>query len=161
MEEPKLIVQVTAKRPTVMLDEYGLHMTGGGSGPFYGIRSNSEPLTLRFLLGVMNSKLFGIIIRAQSTDLRGGYIKFSKQYIETAAFPVIDYTNPADVEKHDRMVSLVDRMLDLVPKRRSENNPQVAAQLDMQITATDRQIDRLVYELYGLTEEEIALVEGV
>jgi hypothetical protein len=29
-----------------------------------------------------------------------------------------------------------------------------------QIDATDRQIDRLVYELYGLTEEEIAVVEG-
>jgi hypothetical protein len=28
------------------------------------------------------------------------------------------------------------------------------------IEATDREIDRLVYELYGLTEEEIAPVEG-
>lgn len=32
--------------------------------------------------------------------------------------------------------------------------------LQGQITATDRQIDRLVYELYGLTVEEINLVEG-
>ena len=30
-----------------------------------------------------------------------------------------------------------------------------------QIEATDRQIDALVYELYGLTEEEIGVVEGV
>ncbi len=51
-------------------------------------------------------------------------------------------------------------MLTLVPKRRAEANPQAAAQLDAQIAATDRQIDRLVYDLYGLTEEEIALVEG-
>ena len=29
-----------------------------------------------------------------------------------------------------------------------------------QIDATDRQIDKLVYELYGLTPEEIAIVEG-
>ena len=29
-----------------------------------------------------------------------------------------------------------------------------------QIDATDKQIDELVYELYGLTEEEIKLVEG-
>jgi hypothetical protein len=28
------------------------------------------------------------------------------------------------------------------------------------ITATDAEIDRLVYELYGLTEEEIKIVEG-
>jgi hypothetical protein len=30
----------------------------------------------------------------------------------------------------------------------------------VQIAATDRQIDRPVYELYGLTEAEIAIVEG-
>jgi hypothetical protein len=32
--------------------------------------------------------------------------------------------------------------------------------LERQIEATDRQIDKLVYELYGLTEEEIAVVES-
>jgi len=32
--------------------------------------------------------------------------------------------------------------------------------LQAHIAATDRQIDRLVYELYGLTEEEIGIVEG-
>lgn len=47
-------------------------------------------------------------------------------------------------------------MLALVPKRRAEANPQAAAQPAAQIAGTDR----LVYDLYGLTEEEIALVEG-
>ena len=32
--------------------------------------------------------------------------------------------------------------------------------LQGQIDATDRRIDRLVYDLYGLTEEEIRIVEG-
>ena len=32
--------------------------------------------------------------------------------------------------------------------------------IEQQIKATDRQIDQLVYELYELTEEEIAIVEG-
>jgi len=32
--------------------------------------------------------------------------------------------------------------------------------LERQIAAKDRQIDALVYELYGLTEEEVAIVEG-
>jgi len=32
--------------------------------------------------------------------------------------------------------------------------------IQRQIEATEREIDRLVYELYGLTEEEIAIVEG-
>ena len=34
------------------------------------------------------------------------------------------------------------------------------APLQNAVTATDQQIDQLVYELYGLTEDEIKLVEG-
>ena len=35
------------------------------------------------------------------------------------------------------------------------------AALEQEIADTDQAIDRLVYDLYGLTEEEIAIVEGV
>ena len=38
--------------------------------------------------------------------------------------------------------------------------PQEQTALTRQIAATDNQIDRLVYDLYGLTEEEISIVEG-
>lgn len=41
----------------------------------------------------------------------------------------------------------------------AEANPQVKTMLQRQIEATDRPIDRLVYALYGLTEEEIGIVE--
>ncbi len=61
---------------------------------------------------------------------------------------------------HDKMVTLVERMLDLNKKKAAEKNPNILKQLETQITTTDRQIDRLVYELYGLTEEEVAIVEG-
>ena len=57
-----------------------------------------------------------------------------------------------------KMVSLVECMLEL--HKRSPNTPQEVKALQREIQATDDQIDRLVYELYGLTEEEIRIVEG-
>lgn len=57
------------------------------------------------------------------------------------------------------MVALVERMLDLHKRLAAEQVPHVRAALERQIEATDRQIDALVYELYGLTDEEIAVVE--
>lgn len=51
-------------------------------------------------------------------------------------------------------------MLDLNKRLAAEQNPQMKTILQRQIATTDGQIDRLVYELYGLTEEEIAIVEG-
>ena len=56
------------------------------------------------------------------------------------------------------MISLVDLMLDL--NKRTPATPQEQESLQRQIAATDRQIDQLVYQLYGLTEEEIRIVEG-
>ena len=77
-------------------------------------------------------------------------------------FPVrtIDFTDPADVARHDRMVALVTQMLDLHKRLAAEGVPHEKAALQRRIEMTDRQIDRLVYELYGLTAEEIAVVEG-
>ena len=50
-------------------------------------------------------------------------------------------------------------MLTLVPKLRAETTPAKRAVLENAVQSTDDQIDQLVYELYGLTEEEIRLVE--
>jgi len=58
------------------------------------------------------------------------------------------------------MVELVDKMLALVPKLRVAKDERERAALQNAVDATDRQIDQLVYELYGLTPAEIALVEG-
>ena len=60
---------------------------------------------------------------------------------------------------HDRMVSLVRRMLDLNKKLPKAKTPHAKELIDREIAATDRRIDKLVYELYGLTEKEIRSVE--
>ena len=66
------------------------------------------------------------------------------------------------------MVALVEQMLALHKRRAAAKTPHEQTALQAQIDANDRQmapcarfaIDRLVYELYGLTEEEIGIVEG-
>jgi hypothetical protein len=57
------------------------------------------------------------------------------------------------------MVALVERMLALHKKLAAASISVDKDLYQRQIEATDRQIDALVYELYGLTEEEIAVVE--
>jgi hypothetical protein len=68
--------------------------------------------------------------------------------------------DPADIARHDRMVMLVTQMLDLNKRLQDARLEQEKTQLSRQIEATDAAIDKLVYELYGLTPEEIAIVEG-
>ena len=92
--------------------------------------------------------------------MRGGYFSYESRFIAQLPIRTIDFTSPADVARHDRMVALVERMLDLHKKLAAEGAPHVVTVLQRQIEATDKQIDALVYELYGLTDDEIAVVEG-
>ena len=72
----------------------------------------------------------------------------------------IDFDNPDDVAKHNNVVKLVQRMLDLHKRLAAAKVPAEKTRIQRQITTTDNQIDKLVYDLYGLTEEEIGIVEG-
>ena len=62
--------------------------------------------------------------------------------------------------KNWRFVFRVDKMLALVPKLRAETRERERTVLANAVQTTDRKIDDLVYALYALTPEEIALVEG-
>jgi hypothetical protein len=68
---------------------------------------------------------------------------------------------PPTKRGHDRMVNLVQRMLDLhLRQQQAASSDATRDRLQREINVTDEQIDALVYELYGLTVEEIAIVEG-
>ena len=77
-------------------------------------------------------------------------------------FPVItpDFDDPDDAARHGRMVSLATEMLDLhrhLGLAASEQEKWIIAQ---EIDSTGKQIDSLVYGIYGLSVDEIAVVEG-
>ena len=62
--------------------------------------------------------------------------------------------------RHDRRVALVDQMLELHQRLAAAASEHDRALYQRQIEATDQEIDKLVYELYGLTDKEINIVEG-
>jgi hypothetical protein len=82
------------------------------------------------------------------------------QYIEQLPVFRPDPANPDDVEKHDRMVSLVERMLDLHRRLPAASTEHARRLIEVQVEQTDREIDELVYDLYDLTPDEIAVVEA-
>ncbi len=111
------------------------------------------------LLAQLNSCLMTFYYSHITSSIRGGYYRFIFQYVTQLPIRTIDFDSKDDVVKHDKMVTLVERMLDLNKKLDSANSPHDKTRIERDIAATDNQIDRLVYDLYNLTEEEIAIVE--
>lgn len=112
-----------------------------------------------YLLGLLNSKLLFFYFSRTAVQRRGGYYEYLTEYVQQLPIRSIDPTVPADVARHERMVGLVQRMLELHKSLAAASTPFEKERLQRQIEATDRQIDALVYELYGLTDAEIEIVE--
>jgi hypothetical protein len=92
--------------------------------------------------------------------LRGDF--YEPSYVFFKDFPIrtIDFSNPDEKAQHDKLVSLVDNMLELQKKYHEARMERDKEIYERQIKIVDEQIDRLVYDLYGLTDEEIKVVEG-
>ena len=83
----------------------------------------------------------------------------NRQFLSQLPIRIINFSDPTDKDRHDQMVGLVEQMLDLHRRLTGAKTAHDKTILERQIDGTDRQIDRLVYDLYGLTEEEIKIVE--
>jgi len=114
----------------------------------------------KYLLGILNSSLIRTILKSICDKVQGGFYRLKIIYVERLPIRTIDFSDPEDVARHDKMVKLVENMLDLNKRLAEAKTGHEKTLLSRQIEATDRQIDALVYELYGLSEEEIAIVEG-
>jgi adenine-specific DNA-methyltransferase len=95
---------------------------------------------LKYLLGFMNSKIGEYLIKEFVTKLDTGGYMMQKVFIEE--IPV--FKTP----KHEKISSKVDQILTI-----KKQNPETDT------SKLEAEIDQMVYELYGLTEEEIAIVE--
>ena len=80
-------------------------------------------------------------------------------YVLRLPIRIIDFHNADDVLMHDEMVKLVDEMLELhrrLPGLSGEGRRVTEAL----INTVDSEIDALVYELYGLSDDEIKIVQS-
>jgi hypothetical protein len=93
-----------------------------------------------------------------STNFHSGYFAANKQFLVQLPIRTIDFSNPAEKAQHDKLVSLVENMLELQKKHHEARMEQDKELYERQIKMVDTQIDRVVYDLYGLTEEEVKVV---
>jgi type I restriction-modification system DNA methylase subunit/predicted type IV restriction endonuclease len=154
MEKPKIIWPEIAKESRFTFDDssYSLNKTC-----FF------TPSNDKYLLGILNSRTIWFFLKSLCSVLgdaqKGGRLLQQKIYLEQLPIRTIDFDNPAEKKMHDNLVGLVDEMLKLNKELQGKSFDSEREPLERQIAATDKKIDELVYQLYGLTEEEIRIVE--
>jgi SAM-dependent methyltransferase len=114
----------------------------------------------QYILAILNSRVISRLYLAQvSGATKDDFPQVTIVDLASLPYRAIDPDNKRDKVALDRMVELVDSMLALHKLLASAKSEAQRGPIQRQIDATDAEIDRLVYALYGLTKEEIRIVE--
>ena len=149
-KKKKIVIARLTKRLQATIDEKSFFV--GKSS----ILIPKDEKLFNVLLAILNSMLINFYYnnKFDTTHMSGGYLRFDIPYLEN--IPIHLPTHPQE----KIIVSLVDAMLSL-QKQLHEGKPSgnEKERLEQQIKNTDYEIDQEVYKLYGLTKEEIKIVE--
>ncbi|MEX2168579.1 MAG: TaqI-like C-terminal specificity domain-containing protein, partial [Pirellulales bacterium] len=148
MESPKIVFPDIATSVRFAIDRNGYF----GANTVYFI-----PTDNLMLLGLLNSRAAAFYFKQVCAALEGpgeAYLRFFGQYLES--FPV---KLPKSEQENARLIRHVEEIFKLQKESEAARIEHSRAVYERILDHTNQQIDALVYELYGLTPEEIALVE--
>ena len=121
---------------------------------------NISDLNSKFILAILNSKLISWFTYIFVFGKAIMTMQFDNPTTSRIPMPSVDLTKNSDKEVHDKLVKLVDNIIAINKKLVGENNPNTKEILERQVRALDGEIDRLVYGLYGLSDNEIRIIEN-
>lgn len=113
------------------------------SGTYLNAPAVFLPTDAKWLLGLLNSKVVWYFLNTICVVRSGGFIEVKPQYFEQIPIPALKDTDKKQLD------SIVDQILAAKQK-----------DLDADTTVLEKQINQMVYKLYGLTEVEITIIEG-
>jgi hypothetical protein len=154
----KLVMKGIAKRNEVGLLPENTAFDGANCPVI--IIDKTESHATEYFLALLNSRLLSYVLRLICPAKLSGYVRYSANGVGLCPIRLLNLDEKSEKATHDRLVSLVGTMLSLHKRLAAEQLPQRREQVQREIDATDRQIDQLVYQLYGLTDDEIRIVEA-
>jgi adenine-specific DNA-methyltransferase len=122
--------------------------------------AKDQKYNLNYFLGIINSKLLDYYYSIMNPEKGEALAEVKKDHVEQLPIKPIDFSNPTEKQTHDKLVSLVDQMLGTQKQFHEVKSDSDKKMFKMKIDMIDRQIDEMVFNLYGLSEEEIRIVEG-
>ncbi|MCY4465350.1 MAG: N-6 DNA methylase [Chloroflexi bacterium] len=157
-QSPKILMRRTDDRLLACLDTDDAVCVN--SCHVIKLRRADAGMSYGYMLGVLNSSLMQHVFALQNPQMiEKVFAEIKVIYVRRLPIRTIDFDNPADVQMHAEMVALVESMLNM-HRQLPGLNDEARRVVELRIEATDRDIDALVYRLYGLSDDEVGVVGG-
>ena len=156
---PKILLRQTADHIIATIDYRGVWF---GRSIIAILPTRKSDYKTEYFLGLLNSRYLECFYHKLVHETHRVFAQVKLSKIKQLPIRRIDFDNPTEKNMHDNLVALVNKILDLnrrfAPIRSTPCNER--DELQKHIEQTDSEIDDLIYDLYGLTEEERRIVEG-
>ena len=150
----KLVVRQICEEPTASILKRPLAVTGN----IFTVRAESVETEL-YLLGIVNSRLTSFFWRTMFADFKLSFPQVTIFSLGQVPIRTLDVSDATEKRKRDELVAKVEQMLAAEEALADAWTSKDKNYYEQKCDGLDRQIDRLVYGLYGLTDAEIATVE--
>lgn len=150
-----LVWPVLSTNSNYVYDNEMAVFTGGGNGPFYGLEmKNSSQESIFYIQAILNHWLMELLVKSKASIFRGDYYSHGKQFIATLPIYKIDFDNPGEAAKHQRIVELVQTLMRL--KEQLSTAPNIAQRtvLERSITAVNADLNCAIDELYQVESQD-------
>jgi len=156
---PKLIWPVLSLEPRYACDDRDIVFTGGGNGPYYGLRPLPDTrLSIHYLQAALSHPVIEAMVRARGSAFRGGYSSHGKQFVKDLPIRRIDFTDANEKAAHDRIVKLVKALIGATERAAKATIPLQRQQATQQAQTLHRAVQDLISELYHITTTDLATV---
>jgi len=155
--DEKIIIRQTSDHLNATLDTKQFIVRDN----LYTIVQKKPEINLRYILGLINSKFLNWYYQNILNPEKGEALAQVKRgHIALLPIKEVDINNFGEVKLHNEVVNLVNQLLKLNEELKETKLQTQIDQLKSKIDYCENRINEIVYQLYGLTEEEIRIVEG-
>jgi len=151
---PKLVTKFVSNTIEFAMDTVGYCNTN----VVYNVHVD-EGVNLYFLLGVLNSKAVNFWFKIVYVNDDTLFPHIQKNQLESIPIPQIDLTDKLQKKVFDEIVLRAGNLLELYQEKENAMFGSAVKSTEQKIAYCEDRINALVYQLYGLTDEEIKTVE--
>jgi len=157
--EAKLIWPVLSLEPRYAYDDQDILFTGGGNGPYYGLRPLPDTeLSIFYLQAILSHPVFEAMVKSIASTFRGGYKSHGKQFVQSLPIRQIDFTKRAEKSSHDSIMTSVQQLIQATEALKTATLPHQQQTLRTQIRVLKQRIDRLIEQLYDIAAEDLQTI---
>ena len=150
-----LVWPVMALGPHYVYDNASVAFTGGGNGPFYGLEMKSTAQeSIFYIQAILNHWFIERLVKSKASKFRGDYYSHGKQFVKQLPIYKINFDDPAEVAKHQRIVELVQTIMQLKERLMAVPNIAQRTVIERSIAAVNNDLNSTIDELYQVESQD-------